>query len=285
MKVAVRGVDLFFDVDGVKVTPDGPWMRDRPTVILLHTVSGADHSLVQGAHRACAHRRRSGRLSRPPRGRPERLELARALDDRHLGRRPRSLLRRAGDRAAGAARNVHRRRDRARPRRAASRPGRAARPREHRRALRAHALDRRVRPDRRAGGRRSRRALLRRPHRGALRRVPARVRAALHAQPDLPGHDCADGDEHGADRSLGPDRCPELRLAGGGGANPVSHARPGGRRRSVDDDQRRRRAGQALPTGLVRYEHFADTGHGVFRDRPEAIELVREFLSVPPEPA
>ena len=44
MKVAVRGVDLFFDVDGAKVTPDGPWMRDRPTVVLLHTVSGADHS-------------------------------------------------------------------------------------------------------------------------------------------------------------------------------------------------------------------------------------------------
>ena len=40
----------------------------------------------------------------------------------------------------------------------------------------------------------------------------------------------------------------------------------------------------ALPTGLVRYEHFADTGHGVFRDRPEAISLVREFLT-PPEPA
>ena len=40
----------------------------------------------------------------------------------------------------------------------------------------------------------------------------------------------------------------------------------------------------ALPPGLVRYAHFADTGHGVFRDHPEAIELVREFLA-PPEPA
>ena len=47
MKVAVRGVDLFFDVDGVKVSPDGPWMRDRPTVILLHTGPGADHSLYK----------------------------------------------------------------------------------------------------------------------------------------------------------------------------------------------------------------------------------------------
>ena len=42
---------------------------------------------------------------------------------------------------------------------------------------------------------------------------------------------------------------------------------------------------EALPPSLVRYEHFADTGHGVFRDRPEAIEIVREFLLAPPEPA
>ena len=27
--------------------PDGPWMRDRPTVVLLHTGPGADHSLYK----------------------------------------------------------------------------------------------------------------------------------------------------------------------------------------------------------------------------------------------
>ena len=92
------------------------------------------------------------------------------------------------------------------------------------------------------------------------------------------------GDEHGVDRSLGPDgarsydvreeaarvQCPTLVLAG-------------------DDDPSTTISGvdelvTALPAGLVRYEHFAETGHGVFRDRPEAIELVREFLT-PPEPA
>jgi pimeloyl-ACP methyl ester carboxylesterase len=41
---------------------------------------------------------------------------------------------------------------------------------------------------------------------------------------------------------------------------------------------------EALPAGLVRYERYADAGHGVFRDRPDAIELVREFL-VSAEPA
>ena len=45
MKVAVNGIELFFDVEGAKVRPDGPWMRDRPTVILLPTGPGMDHSL------------------------------------------------------------------------------------------------------------------------------------------------------------------------------------------------------------------------------------------------
>jgi proline iminopeptidase len=41
---------------------------------------------------------------------------------------------------------------------------------------------------------------------------------------------------------------------------------------------------EALPAGLVRYERYAETGHGVFADHPAALELVKEFVS-PPEPA
>ena len=40
----------------------------------------------------------------------------------------------------------------------------------------------------------------------------------------------------------------------------------------------------ALPPELVRYQAFANAGHGVFRDQPDAIDLVLEFLA-PPEPA
>ena len=36
---------------------------------------------------------------------------------------------------------------------------------------------------------------------------------------------------------------------------------------------------EALPAELVRYERYPDTGHGVFRDRPDAIGVVREFLA------
>ena len=47
MKVAVGDTALFFDVDGPALVPDGPHMRRRPTVLLLHTGPGADHSLYK----------------------------------------------------------------------------------------------------------------------------------------------------------------------------------------------------------------------------------------------
>jgi pimeloyl-ACP methyl ester carboxylesterase len=47
VKVAVNGVELFFDVEGAKVRPDGPWMRDHPTALLLPTGPGLDHSLYK----------------------------------------------------------------------------------------------------------------------------------------------------------------------------------------------------------------------------------------------
>lgn len=48
MKIAVNGTELFFDVDGAAVAPEGPWMRERPTVLLLPTSPGIDHSFYKG---------------------------------------------------------------------------------------------------------------------------------------------------------------------------------------------------------------------------------------------
>jgi proline iminopeptidase len=42
--VLVNGVRLFFDVEGARVVPDGPAMREKPTLILLHGGPGMDHS-------------------------------------------------------------------------------------------------------------------------------------------------------------------------------------------------------------------------------------------------
>ena len=45
MQVDVNGQRLWFDVEGLALVPDGPEMRDRPTVLLLHGEPGSfDHS-------------------------------------------------------------------------------------------------------------------------------------------------------------------------------------------------------------------------------------------------
>jgi proline iminopeptidase len=45
MRVEVEpGVRLFVDVDGAVLVPDGPRMREKPTLILLHGGPGFDHS-------------------------------------------------------------------------------------------------------------------------------------------------------------------------------------------------------------------------------------------------
>ena len=44
MRVRVRDTTLFFDVEGAKLVADGPSMRERPTLLLLHGGPGFDHS-------------------------------------------------------------------------------------------------------------------------------------------------------------------------------------------------------------------------------------------------
>ncbi|NQW12461.1 MAG: alpha/beta hydrolase [Alphaproteobacteria bacterium] len=44
MRVMVNGVRLYFDVDGAAQVPEGPTMRGRPTLLLLHGGPGSDHS-------------------------------------------------------------------------------------------------------------------------------------------------------------------------------------------------------------------------------------------------
>ncbi|MEM9012227.1 MAG: alpha/beta hydrolase [Pseudomonadota bacterium] len=45
MFVSVNGARLYFDVEGAGLVPDGPAMRERPTLLLLHGGPGADHSI------------------------------------------------------------------------------------------------------------------------------------------------------------------------------------------------------------------------------------------------
>src|SRR5665213_1989128 len=50
MRVLVGDTHLFFDVEGAKYVPDGPVLRERPTVLLLHGGPGFDHSSYKPAY-------------------------------------------------------------------------------------------------------------------------------------------------------------------------------------------------------------------------------------------
>jgi pimeloyl-ACP methyl ester carboxylesterase len=54
MHVSVNGVRLFFDVEGAKYVPDGPVMREKPVLLMLHGGPGADHSIYRPAYSALA---------------------------------------------------------------------------------------------------------------------------------------------------------------------------------------------------------------------------------------
>jgi proline iminopeptidase len=54
MHVPINGVRLFFDVQGAKLVPDGPAMREKPTLLLLHGGPGFDHSIYRPAYATLA---------------------------------------------------------------------------------------------------------------------------------------------------------------------------------------------------------------------------------------
>ncbi len=53
MRLKVNGIRLFVDIEGPEWVPDGPTLRQKPTLIVLHGGPGADHSIFKpqyGAH-------------------------------------------------------------------------------------------------------------------------------------------------------------------------------------------------------------------------------------------
>lgn len=54
MHVLVNGVRLFFDVEGASLAPEGPTMREKPTLVLLHGGPGMDHSIYKPSFSALA---------------------------------------------------------------------------------------------------------------------------------------------------------------------------------------------------------------------------------------
>ena len=44
MRAAIRDTEIYFDVDGAALRPDGPGMRERSTAFLIHGGPGVDHT-------------------------------------------------------------------------------------------------------------------------------------------------------------------------------------------------------------------------------------------------
>ena len=70
MRVLVNGVRLVFDVESASLVPDGPSMREKPTLLLLHGGPGFDHSIYKPAYSSLADYAPNHLLG-PPRQRPE----------------------------------------------------------------------------------------------------------------------------------------------------------------------------------------------------------------------
>jgi hypothetical protein len=58
MRVDIGNCRLFFEVEGSKLRPDGPRMKELPTLLLLHGGPGFDHSSYKPAfhHSATSHK-------------------------------------------------------------------------------------------------------------------------------------------------------------------------------------------------------------------------------------
>jgi pimeloyl-ACP methyl ester carboxylesterase len=89
MFITVNGLKLFFDVEGAKLVTDGPLMRERPTVVMLHGGPGADQShyrpswapLAEIAQVIYYDHRGNGRSEHGPK---EQWNLAQWADDLHV---------------------------------------------------------------------------------------------------------------------------------------------------------------------------------------------------------
>ena len=230
MKVAVNGVDLFFDVEGAKVAPTGPWMRERPTVILLPTgprASTTRSTRSTSGRRSPRSRRSSTSTSAAPAAatgaRPEHWTIETWADDLtafcEALELERPVLLGTGIGGVVAVQQA--------ARGPISSIGSSS-------SARSPATSTRARSPSSTGSAGRRRARWRRatsPIRPRLNFAEfMRVCVPLYTRTPLPaGHDRADRDEHGADGALGRDeraglrrprrgggrvRCPMLLLAG-----------------------------------------------------------------------
>jgi proline iminopeptidase len=279
MHVSIGDCKLFFDVEGARLVPEGPTMRERPTLLLLHGGPGFDHSsfkpdfspLADVAQLVYLDHRGNGRSERST---PDRWTLAQWGDDVRafcdaLGIvKPVVLGTSFGGMVAMAYATRH-----------PEHPGKlilsstAARQR----------LDRVLDAFERLGGPDAREAARRYWQAPGKDTLPdyARLCFPLYSRtkrdPDANARTVWNFEvlfHFGAGEDMRFDlladlarvRCPTLVL--GGEDDPIC---PIGDQEDI---------AAALPAALVQFERFPRCGHGVFRDDPEhALAVIRRFLA------
>ena len=74
MRLSFNGTELYFDVEGTGLVPDGPVLRERQTMLVLHGGPGYEHAyfkpvpsaLVDAAQIVCLYQRGQGLSARVP---------------------------------------------------------------------------------------------------------------------------------------------------------------------------------------------------------------------------
>jgi len=281
MFVDVRGCRLYFDVDGAALVPDGPRMREKPTLLLLHGGPGFDHSGFKPRFSRLARHCQLVFLDHRGQGRSERSDPSQwrldvwADDVRHacdaLGiERPFVL----GQSFGGMVAMVY----------AARHPGHAARIVLSSTSARMH-LDERVLPEfERLGGAEVRAAA------EALLKHPGDENLSTFVERCLPVYNTTPQDPDGGARNVmrtevlyhffagearsmnllpGLSKVTSPTLVISSSEDPIT---PAADARDIV---------AALPEALVRHEHYEEAGHGVYRDRPEDyFALLEDFLEL-----
>jgi pimeloyl-ACP methyl ester carboxylesterase len=285
MRIKIGDSWLFFDVEGAKLRPDGPRMKEVPTLLLLHGGPGFDHSSFKPAMSALADVAQIVYLDHRGQGRSDRLSpdqwgLANWADDvREFCdtleiRQPVVMGNSFGGLVAMAYATRH-----------PSHPGKlvlsstAARMR----------LDRTYAAFERLGGKGVREVAERfweNPNEATGAEytricLPLYNRSAALGDADLMRRTvfnfplmfhfiCGEGRTFDFRSELPRIRCPTLLLAGED--DPVF---------PIEDAQD---LAERIAPDRLRFERFANAGHGVYRDAPErAVQVIREFIQEPRE--